>query len=93
MEANFFLLSVSTPPHTGKLLKLNYDGHPESEDSVGPDVSNLPGKISISLSGNFSGENCIYNAVNNTTKIEFDMPDGINEGKTVTRKISKKKQL
>ncbi len=88
-EENNFLLSVSTPPQNGKLLKLNYDGHPESEDSVRPDLTNLAQKITISLSGYFTGENCIYNAVNNTSKIEFDMPDGIYEGKTVTKKISK----
>jgi chondroitin AC lyase len=89
-EENNFLLSVSTPPQSGKLLKLNYDGHPVPEDSVRQNVINLPKKITISLPGHFTGENCIYNAANNTTKIQFDMPVGIYEGKTVTRKISKK---
>jgi chondroitin AC lyase len=88
-EGNDFLLYVSTPPQSGKLLKLNYDGHPESEDSAKPDVTNLPEKITISLSGYYKGENCTYNSVNNTTKIQFDMPEGIYEGKTVSRKISK----
>jgi hypothetical protein len=89
-EANNFLVSISSPPQSGKLLKLNYDGHPVSENSKAPDVINSPQKITISLSGNFRGEHCIYNAVNNITKIEFDLPAGIYEGKTVTRIISKK---
>jgi len=88
-EGNNFLLSVSTPPQSGKMLKLNYDGHPESEDSAWHDMTNRPEKITISLSGRFTGGNCIYDSVNNTTKIEFDMPDGIYQGKTVTREITK----
>lgn len=89
-EANDLLLSVSTPPQSGKILKLNYDGHPVAEDSVRQEVINLSQKITISLPGHFTGQNCIYNTTKNTTKMEFNMPGGIYEGKTVTRKINKK---
>ncbi|MEO9146439.1 MAG: polysaccharide lyase family 8 super-sandwich domain-containing protein [Ginsengibacter sp.] len=89
-ESNNLTLSISTPPEHGKVLKLNYDGHPEPEDSIEAESTRFQQKIIVSLSGHFEGENCRYNSVNNATKIEFEMPEGISEGRSIYKTIYKK---
>ena len=89
-ESNNFSLSVSTPPENGKLLKLNYDGHPEPDNLIEVQSSEVEQKIIVSLSGHFKGENCTYHSENDATKIEFEMPEGISEGRSIYKTIYKK---
>jgi chondroitin AC lyase len=78
-------LTMAIPPEHGRTVTLSSNGFPEKSEAGTPSHFEYKKEVILSLSGHYSGENCSYDSDNDQTRIVFNMPGSIYEGKSITR--------
>ena len=85
-------LTVATPPADsvqGILLDVN--GHLDKKGEIENVYSQLLGSsVTVTMNGQYSGDDCNYNAIDAKSRIIFKLPGGISTGKSVTKVIQVK---